>query len=92
MRVSLLLPQAIIIAVLTASQAATALAGLTIKLNPTDLIKQGPGPLTADVGVFINWDGAGTNLISGINFDVTLPAKRNAARYRSNARHSRESV
>lgn len=74
MRISLLLPQAMIVAVLAASQAASALAGFTIKLNPNDLIKQGPGPLTADVGLFINWDGTGTNLISGINFDVTLPA------------------
>ena len=73
MRVSFLLSQAFILAVLIASQATTTFAGLSLRLNPADLIKLGPGPLNADIGVLINWDGAGTNLISGINFDVFLP-------------------
>lgn len=74
MRVSFLLSQAFILAVLIASQATATFAGLSLRLNPADLIKLGPGPLNADIGVLINWDGAGTNLISGINFDVTIPA------------------
>ena len=74
MKVSKIAGQLICAALCVVCAAPLASAGLTLKLNPADLIKQGPGPLAADVGVLINWDGTGTNLLSGINFDVSLPA------------------
>ncbi len=74
MKVSVLLTQAIMAAVLVVSVAPTTHAALTIKLNATDLVKLGPGPLSTDIGVLINWDGTGTNLISGLTFDVIVPA------------------
>lgn len=60
-------------------------AALTLSLDANDMTKTGPGPVIFDVDVFINWDGAGTNALSSISFDVTMPSEVTLANETFNA-------
>lgn len=60
---------------LVAGISSNAHAVLTLSLDANDMTETGPGPVTFNVDVFINWDGTGVNALSSISFDVTMPAQ-----------------
>ncbi|QDV24975.1 PEP-CTERM sorting domain-containing protein [Aureliella helgolandensis] len=59
--------------VLVCSSASSSLAALTLSLRSEDMQAVGPGPVSFNVGVLINWDGNGSGALSAIQFDVTTP-------------------
>ncbi len=73
MRVFKLVSQMMVCGLMVLGLTSSTFAALELRMQSVEV--DGPGPLTVDVNIFIDWDGNGTNLISSINFDVVLPAE-----------------
>ncbi len=71
MRVFKLVSQMVVCGLAVLGLSSSTFAALELRMQSVEI--DNPGP--ADVNIFIDWDGNGTNLISSINFDVVLPAE-----------------